>query len=128
MDFVVIDMKEDKQVPLLLGKPFLATGATLIDVKKGELTLMEGDEKVHFNLNQRLKQPDFDNAGCKIVEQVVPINSKLKYDFKIENEMNFPYIEDLEVQFLNSSFELKEKILSLNEHNAEKSSSNEDKV
>ena len=34
VDFVVIDMKEDKQVPLMLGRPFLATGATLIDVKK----------------------------------------------------------------------------------------------
>ena len=34
MDFVVIDIEEDKQVLLLLGRPFLATGATLIDVKK----------------------------------------------------------------------------------------------
>ena len=32
--FVVIDMEEDKQVQLLIVKPFLATGATLIDVKK----------------------------------------------------------------------------------------------
>ena len=39
MDFVVIDIKEDKQVSLLLGRPFLANGAALIDVKKGELTL-----------------------------------------------------------------------------------------
>ena len=93
-DFVVIDIEEDKQVPLFLGIPFLTTGAALIDVKKGELTLGVGDEKVHFNLNQCLKQPDFDNDECKIVEQVVPINSKLKYDYKIqssmnENEMNF---------------------------------------
>ena len=35
VDFVVIHMEEDKQVPLLLGRPFLATGASLIDVKKG---------------------------------------------------------------------------------------------
>ena len=34
MDFVVINIEEDKQVPLLLGRPFLATRATLIDVKK----------------------------------------------------------------------------------------------
>ena len=34
VDFVVIDTEEDKQVPLLLGRPFLATGAALIDVKK----------------------------------------------------------------------------------------------
>ena len=42
--------------------------------------------------------------------------------------MNFQYIEDLEVEFLYSSFELKETVLSLHEHNAEKSSSNEKRV
>ena len=51
VDFVVIDTKEDKQVPLLLGIQFFSTGATLIDVKKGELTLRVGEEEVHFNLN-----------------------------------------------------------------------------
>ena len=34
VDFVVMNIEEDKQVPLLLGKPFLATGAALIVVKK----------------------------------------------------------------------------------------------
>ena len=57
VDFVVIDIEEDKQVPLLLGRPFLATGATLIDVKKGELNLKVGNEAVHFNLKHSLKQP-----------------------------------------------------------------------
>ena len=51
-------MEEDTQVPLLLGRPFLATGAALIDVQKGELTLRVGGEAVHFNLNKSLEQPD----------------------------------------------------------------------
>ena len=34
VDFVVMDMEEDTKVPLLLGRPFLATGAALIDVKR----------------------------------------------------------------------------------------------
>ena len=55
MDFVVMDMEEDTQVPQLLGIPFLATRATLIDVKKGELTLRVGEEAVHFKLNTSLK-------------------------------------------------------------------------
>ena len=55
VDFVVINIEEDKQVPLLLGRPFLATGETLIDVKKGEPTLRVRDEAVHFNLNDSLK-------------------------------------------------------------------------
>ena len=32
VDFVIMKMEEDTQVPLLLGRPFLATGAALIDV------------------------------------------------------------------------------------------------
>ena len=34
VDFVVIDKEEDKQVPLLLGRSFLAIRAALIDIKK----------------------------------------------------------------------------------------------
>ena len=55
VDFIVMDMEEDTQVPLLLGRPFLAIGAAFIDVKKGELTLKVGEEAVHFNLNKSLK-------------------------------------------------------------------------
>ena len=80
MDFMVIDIEEDKQVPLLLGRPFLTTRTALIDVKKGELTLRMGDEAVHFNLNQSLKQLEFYNSDCKTVETTVPISSKRKYD------------------------------------------------
>ena len=54
IDFVVIRMEEDTQIPLLLGRPFLATGAALIDVQKGELTLRVGDEAVQFNLHKSL--------------------------------------------------------------------------
>ena len=60
----------------------------MIDVKRGELTLRIGKEEVHFNLNQTFKQPDFDNAECKIVEQVVPISIEFIYDCKIQNSMN----------------------------------------
>ena len=54
VDFVVIKMEEDTHVPLLLGRPFLATGAALIDVQKGELTLRVGDEAVRFNFHKIL--------------------------------------------------------------------------
>ena len=60
VDFVVMKMEEDNQVPLLLGRPFLAIGAALIDVLKGELTLRVGNEAVHFNLDKSLTQSDVD--------------------------------------------------------------------
>ena len=127
VDFGVIDIEEDKQVPLLLGRPFLATGATLLDVKKGELTLRVGDEAVHFNLNHNLKQPEFDNVDCKIIEMKAPISSELINDCKIqnsmnENEMNFQYLDVLDVEFLNSNFESKEAVLSFDENSTEKCS------
>ena len=58
IDYVIIDIEEDKKIPLLLGKPFLATGEALINVKKGEFTLRVIIEEVHFSLNQCLKQHD----------------------------------------------------------------------
>ena len=69
VDFVVINTEEDKQVPLMFGRPFLETRAALIDVKKCELTLRVGDEVVHFNLNHSLKQPELSSTDCEIVEK-----------------------------------------------------------
>ena len=34
VDFIVLDFDVDKEVSIILGKPFLATGKTLIDVQK----------------------------------------------------------------------------------------------
>ena len=48
--FIILDMEEDSQVPLLLGRPFLTTGAALIDMQKGVLTLRVGEEAANFNL------------------------------------------------------------------------------
>ena len=43
---------------------------------------------MHFKLNQSLKQPEFDNTDCKIVETKVPISSELINDCKIQSSMN----------------------------------------
>ncbi|KAL0455801.1 UNVERIFIED_CONTAM: hypothetical protein Slati_0919300, partial [Sesamum latifolium] len=44
VDFIVLDMEEDKNMPLILGRPFLATSRALIDVQQGQLTLRVNDE------------------------------------------------------------------------------------
>ena len=46
IDFVVLDMEEDSDIPLILGRPFLATARTIIDVGTGELTLRVVDETI----------------------------------------------------------------------------------
>ncbi|XP_050877115.1 uncharacterized protein LOC127080869 [Lathyrus oleraceus] len=47
-DFVIMDIKEDSHIPIILGRPFLATVGAIIDVKKGNLTFEVGEEKVEF--------------------------------------------------------------------------------
>ena len=42
--------------------------------------------------------------------------------------MNFPYLEHLEVEFLNSNFKLKETVLSVEENSIQKSSNYEEKA
>ena len=55
VDFVVLDMEEDLEIPLILGRPFLATGRALIDVRSGNLTLRVNDEEVKFNIYHSMK-------------------------------------------------------------------------
>ncbi|KAI3735173.1 hypothetical protein L6452_14663 [Arctium lappa] len=54
-DFLVLDYEADKNVPIILGRPFLATGRTLIGVQKGELTMRVNDQQVTFNVFKSLK-------------------------------------------------------------------------
>ncbi|XP_073061965.1 uncharacterized protein [Primulina eburnea] len=63
VDFVVLDMEEDREIPLILGRPFLATGKALIDVQKGELILRFNEESVIFNVFQSIKYPN-DTSDC----------------------------------------------------------------
>ena len=34
-DFVILDCEVDLEVPIILGRPFLATGRDLVDMEKG---------------------------------------------------------------------------------------------
>ena len=39
VDFIVLDKEEDKEIPIILGRPFLVTSRAMIDVQKGKLKL-----------------------------------------------------------------------------------------
>lgn len=47
--FKILNM-EDKDVPIIMGKPFLATGRAFIDVAIGELITRVNNEQVVFNI------------------------------------------------------------------------------
>ena len=84
-------------------------------------------------MNKSLKQSECENTDYKTVETVVPFSPELTFGCNYqnsinENEMNFQYLDDLDFRFLNSNFDLKETVLSLNENIIEKSSGNEEKA
>ncbi|KAL2505755.1 Aspartic peptidase domain containing protein [Abeliophyllum distichum] len=65
-DFIILDMEEDKDVPLLLGRPFLATDKALIDVQKGQLILRLSEEHVTFDVFKAIKYPTESNSCLKV--------------------------------------------------------------
>ena len=50
MDFIVLDMEEDRQVPLILRTPFLVIGRALIELNEERLELQVQKEKVIFKV------------------------------------------------------------------------------
>ena len=62
-DFIVLDIDEDEEIPLILGRPFLATGRTLIDVQQGKLVLRVGEDEVTFDVFKPMKFP-FETHSC----------------------------------------------------------------
>ncbi|XP_051137881.1 uncharacterized protein LOC127256093 [Andrographis paniculata] len=60
VDFYILDMHDAhcfNPPPLLLGRPFMCTAGTKIDVKKGILSLEFDGEEFHFNIFNPVKCP-----------------------------------------------------------------------
>nr|GEU88191.1 hypothetical protein [Tanacetum cinerariifolium] len=49
-DFIIVDYESDLRVSLILGRPFLWTAHTLIDVHREEMILHDGDERLTLNM------------------------------------------------------------------------------
>ena len=90
-DFIVLDMEEDKEIPIILGRPFLATGRAMIDVQRGELKLRVQEDEVKFNVFEAVRHPA-ESDTCymaEIVEAIVSTQSGLTDPLEaslVENE------------------------------------------
>ncbi|XP_070036018.1 uncharacterized protein [Nicotiana tomentosiformis] len=71
-DFVILDCEVDYEVPIILGRPFLATWKALVDVEAGELTFQVGDENVVFHVCKSMRQPN-SNKLCSFVDLVTEV-------------------------------------------------------
>ncbi|GJV27017.1 DNA-directed DNA polymerase [Tanacetum coccineum] len=55
VDFVVLEIYEDKLVLIILRRPFLSTARSVIDVHEGKLSLRVTSETVTFNIGKSMK-------------------------------------------------------------------------
>ncbi|XP_019225302.1 PREDICTED: uncharacterized protein LOC109206891 [Nicotiana attenuata] len=55
VDFIIIDMEENKEVPLILGRPFLCTDRAILDIYEGQLMLRLENKKVIFQIKRMMK-------------------------------------------------------------------------
>nr|KYP72730.1 hypothetical protein KK1_005330 [Cajanus cajan] len=75
-DFYVLDMEEGfshGSAPIILGRPFLKTTRTKIDVYAGTLSMEFGDSIVHFNILDAMRHPSEDHSifRAEILDDVV---------------------------------------------------------
>ncbi|CAN6687778.1 unnamed protein product [Malus baccata var. baccata] len=68
-DFYVLEMEDSPNItplPILLGRPFMKTARTKIDVFKGTLTMEFDGEIINFNISKAMKFPKDDHSCFSI--------------------------------------------------------------
>nr|XP_009781813.1 PREDICTED: uncharacterized protein LOC104230647 [Nicotiana sylvestris] len=66
-DFVILDCRVDEEIPIILGRPLLATGRALIEIETGELKMRLTDEEITFNVQKSMQRPS-EFANCSLIE------------------------------------------------------------
>ena len=57
-DFVILDCEVDFEVPIILGRPFLATGRSLVDMEKGQMKFLLHNEEETFNICRSMRNSE----------------------------------------------------------------------
>ncbi|XP_058746038.1 uncharacterized protein LOC131618899 [Vicia villosa] len=69
VDFVVVDMEEDRDVPLILGRPFMKTTRMMIDIDDGIMKVRVQDKEVNFTLFESMKPPKDEHDNFRIDDE-----------------------------------------------------------
>ncbi|XP_022863094.1 uncharacterized protein LOC111383246 [Olea europaea var. sylvestris] len=59
VDFIILDIKEASQIPIILGRPFLSTSWALLDFDTNEIVLRVEDKQQSFTMQNPIKQPSY---------------------------------------------------------------------
>ena len=58
-DFVILDCEVDFEVPIILGRSFLATGRASVDMEKGQMKLRLNNKEETFNMCRTMRQSEW---------------------------------------------------------------------
>ncbi|XP_021847715.1 uncharacterized protein [Spinacia oleracea] len=86
-DFVVIDMEEDAQVPIVLGRPFLSSTGAIIDMKNGKITFEVGDEKMEYIITNSMGSPSMGESIYKVdaLDEMIEAKTfKIQLDYSLQ--------------------------------------------
>ncbi|GKA43752.1 reverse transcriptase domain-containing protein [Tanacetum coccineum] len=65
-----LDMPKDFRIPIILGRPFLATAHAMIDVFNKKITLSVGEDRVIFDMYDAMKRPSSKEDNCYSIDEI----------------------------------------------------------
>nr|XP_009784062.1 PREDICTED: uncharacterized protein LOC104232536 [Nicotiana sylvestris] len=112
VDFIVLEMKECPDKPIILGRPFFATGRAIIDVHQGQLILRVDEERVIFYM-QKIQRFSGDEASssCFSIDMISDLADEFKDDQLIFDSMERCLTESGTAQDDNPTIRREAKIL-----------------
>ncbi|XP_075103429.1 uncharacterized protein LOC142178014 [Nicotiana tabacum] len=81
--FVILDCTIDKEIPIILGRPFLATGRVLMDSERNEIKFRVNDKEVTFQASKGMKLPHA-YEGISVIDVVDEVEDAS--EMKMEEE------------------------------------------
>ncbi|XP_050902029.1 uncharacterized protein LOC127109949 [Lathyrus oleraceus] len=111
VDFVILEMPEDEEIPLILGRPFLETGWCLINREEGTMTLKVYNEELKIDVRNTMRYKDdiYTIHTIEVLDQVTTYDSPL-------NAPQSPLERVLSLSILDSNKEMdngESKVLAL---------------
>ncbi|XP_050915511.1 uncharacterized protein LOC127130571 [Lathyrus oleraceus] len=79
VDFVILEIPEDEEIPLILGRPFLETGRCLINIEEGTMTLKVYDEELKIDVRNTMRYKDdiCTSHTIEVLDQLMTYDSPL---------------------------------------------------
>ncbi|XP_014506328.1 uncharacterized protein LOC106766083 [Vigna radiata var. radiata] len=72
VDFMVMEMGEDLEIPIILGRPFMKTAKVIINVDDGTITLKNQEEEVIFSVFNAEQQIQVKKSSLKAAYEDAP--------------------------------------------------------